>query len=50
MAEPALDILHPGMYPVAEGDGLFRAQTGRRVYVKKVEESRKEHKTAKGKK
>ena len=50
MAEPALDVLHAGMNPVAEGDGLFRSETGRRVNVKKIEKARKETQTAKGKK
>jgi hypothetical protein len=50
MAESALDLLHAGMNPVAEGDGLFRTETGRRVNVKKIEEARKEDQTANGKK
>ena len=50
MAELALDVLYPGMNPVAEGDGLFRAETGSRVNVKKIEKARKETQTAKGKK
>ncbi len=50
MAEPALDLLHAGMNPVAEGNGLFRTETGRRVNVKKIEKARKEDQTANGKK
>ena len=50
MTEPALDVLHGGMNPVAEGDELFRTETGRRVNVKKIEKARKEDQTANGKK
>jgi hypothetical protein len=50
MAELALDVFYTGMNPVAEGDGLFRAQTGCRVNIEKVEKARKENQAADGKK
>lgn len=50
MAEPALDVLHTGVNPVAEGEGLFRTETGGRIEIKKIEKTRKEDQTANGKK
>jgi len=50
MAEPALDVLHAHMNPVAERDGLFGTKTDRRVKVKKIEKARNENQTANGKK
>ena len=50
MAELALDILHTSMNPVAEGDGLFRAETRCRVNIEKIEKARKENQAAYGKK
>ena len=50
MAELALDVFYAGMNPVAERDGLFRTETGRRVNVKKIEKAHKENQAANGKK
>ena len=36
MTELALDILHPGMHLVAEGDGLLRADVGGRRGIEEV--------------
>jgi hypothetical protein len=46
MTEFALDLLHPGVNPVAERDRLFRSKTFDRHEVKKIEPDRDDSQTA----
>ncbi len=43
VAEPALDLLHTGMHPVAEADGLRGANGGSGGCVEKVEKPQRQN-------
>ena len=46
VAVPALDVFNPCMHPVAEGNGLFRADACCRRHVKIIEEKDRRQQTA----
>jgi hypothetical protein len=46
MAERALDRLYAGMDLMAEGNRLFRTETGRRINIEKIEEAQQENQAA----